>query len=688
MKATNKTKRLMLSLCCLTVLTAATAQVQTSTLEYWLDTRFDERQTVPLTGALEQTIDVSRLCEGIHTVEMRVSDTNGRWSTPLLRHFLKSGNQLAGNALTSYEYCIDGNWNEARTGVLTNGQAVIDIDITALCKGVHTLEARVKDQRRQCSQTLLRHFLALGITDSPARLTSYRYWIDDFANAVEGQTADGNIMLDLDISKLSKGVHTLAYQVADSKGRLSSPQLHYFLKPDLSDSLTQIVAYEYWFNHGPRLRVELSPADSINAKDWVIEVCDVVPDRIPSDYLFDLESETVSFRDDVFVGLQVFNAAGRGSQAVISDTVNIPVTVRPQLQLLAHGDSLVFAAPSAGRMMGWKTACLAGDSLTYVLSATNVTPNFIDADGQRLAFSRTVDDAGNAVLGVKPRGKVCYALLCGTMPDSMSIALTVTNAMAGDVNGDRRLTVTDVVDCINYLLGAPHESFNETIADVNADGKITMGDAVLIIDLVMKADLDDVEAASSRRLHSSAACDRLYTQSFLFDGNSSMPVMLSNERDFTAFQMDVRLPEGVSLGLLSPGSRMTDSHVLTSRMVSDRVVRILGWSTDSRPLMGHDGLLLSIGITGSQSPAPVSVNISNIFFATPDGRECQLPDIVAESQTTGLIPTPMRKGATVAYDLQGRMTGKDREGLLIVMPGKQTSQGQSGKKTIIKQSRQ
>jgi hypothetical protein len=443
-----RTKCLVLSLCSLLSVATAYAQVEMTTLEYWLDSRFNERISLSATEQMEQTIDVSQLSTGIHTLEMRVSDTEGRWGAPLIRYFLKSDPRLEGNSLAYYEYCIDGAWNNSVNGTLTDGEAILDLDISSLCVGMHSLMLRVHDVKGQQSQTLIRYFLALAEDPAQRQLTAYHYWIDDYVQAKEGQTTDGNIMLDIDVSSLSKGLHSLGYQVADNIGRLSSPRLLYFVVPDLEEGSDQLVAYEYWFNHGPRKRVELEPQQSIDANDWLIEVKDVVPDRIPTDYTFDTASEKVCFRDDVFFGLQVFNGNGKGSQAVLSDTVNLELTIDPHLLPLSDGDSIRFVAPRGGCMQGWTTLCQKGDTLIYRLSSDDVKIDFYDSKGSAISANKTIAYNDTSLYSVVTPDNSCYALLYNANINSLDIALHVTkNSQLTDIQLiDTECSNVDVFD--------------------------------------------------------------------------------------------------------------------------------------------------------------------------------------------------------------------------------------------------
>lgn len=669
-------KCLVLSLCGLLGVATAHAQVEMATLEYWLDSRFNERISLSATKQMEQMIDVSHLSTGIHTLEMRVSDTNGRWGAPLIRYFLKSDQRLVGNGLAYYEYCIDGAWDKSVNGTLTDGEAILDLDISSLCADMHSLMLRVYDVKGQQSQTLVRYFLALGEDPAQRQLTAYRYWIDDFVQAKDGQTTDDNIMLDIDVNGLTKGLHSLGYQVADNTGRLSSPRLQYFVIPDLEMGIDQLVAYEYWFNHGPRKRVELQPQQSIDASDWLIEVKDVVPNRIPADYVFNVSNETVSLRDDVFFGMQVFNGNGNGSLAVLSDTVNMELTVNPNIATIVNGTDIRFASPKSDCLLGWKTDCQAGDSLTYRLTSAQLKADFYDANGQRLTANKTTDDDGMAYYGVVPHGNKCYLLIYDAALDSLGLALEVIDVLSGDVNGDRRVTVTDVVMTVNHIMGDEQPDFNEGVADLNKDGNVTMGDVVLLIDLVLKAEAETT-IAGSRAYAAIETQNTIEIQPFMLAHNNVVGINLNNQTAFTAFQMDVQLPEGMRIAEdngAELSSRATKSHRLSYQKHANDMVRIMGWSDASKSFVGKEGQLLTLHLISDGAQPTESLNISNVLFTTPDGKEHQLSDVSFYTGPTGIRAITGEKEKNDAYDLQGRKTESPMEGIFIV----------NGKKTIVK----
>lgn len=63
--------------------------------------------------------------------------------------------------------------------------------------------------------------------------------------------------------------------------------------------------------------------------------------------------------------------------------------------------------------------------------------------------------------------------------------LTLTEPIIGDTNGDRKVTITDAVGIVNYILRRTSSVFITKAADVNNDNNITISDAVKIINIVL-----------------------------------------------------------------------------------------------------------------------------------------------------------------------------------------------------------
>lgn len=70
-------------------------------------------------------------------------------------------------------------------------------------------------------------------------------------------------------------------------------------------------------------------------------------------------------------------------------------------------------------------------------------------------------------------------------PKNSTATLTVTEAMMGDVNGDGRVSVTDVISMNSYILEEEPAQFIRKVADLNGDGRVTITDMVQVIDIIL-----------------------------------------------------------------------------------------------------------------------------------------------------------------------------------------------------------
>ena len=63
-------------------------------------------------------------------------------------------------------------------------------------------------------------------------------------------------------------------------------------------------------------------------------------------------------------------------------------------------------------------------------------------------------------------------------------------AGSGDVNGDSKVNVADIVEIINYLNGSPSDKFNFDEADISGNGKVNDIDIKILEEVIMHDDFD------------------------------------------------------------------------------------------------------------------------------------------------------------------------------------------------------
>ena len=161
----------------------------------------------------------------------------------------------------------------------------------------------------------------------------------------------------------------------------------------------------------------------------------------------------------------------------------------------------VTVAEDEGRLM----AALTGNAVhTHSISSSKVeeglyrfvvTPQgsraISNADGGGMTI--TIDVADDMAVGiytmtikdiemtVKKAGNVYEDI----HPKNSTASLVITEAMIGDVNGDGRVSVTDVISMNSFILEEEPAKFIRKVADLNGDGKVTITDLVQVIDIIL-----------------------------------------------------------------------------------------------------------------------------------------------------------------------------------------------------------
>ncbi len=471
-----KLKRYIALLLLISAFIPAKSQTVTmSSCEYWMDGAYENRQTVPFDGEWNAELDVSSLSTGVHTLSMRFSDSQNRWSSPITKYFVRTADGWSDNALKSYRYWIDGDFAGGFSGELgADGLLELDLDMSSLAPGVHTLSMCFSDSKNRLSSPITKYFVRMADGWSDNALKSYRYWIDgDFAGGVSGELgADGLIQLELDMSGLCMGVHTLSVQTEDTYGRKSSPIVRYFVVTGANLADNKISAYEYWFNEGRRTRVEVDPVNPFELTDLWIDIKDVVPHKIPGDYRFDTQELTAWCDDDVYFGMQVYDLAGNGTEAVMSDTFAMEVPVKVEVVELSNGIEQLFESPEAGAIKGFSIKAEAGDTLEWMVRQDCVFDLF-DSEGARLSYKSEKQKDGMTLYKAVAGTAVTYGLVhtATTFATEMSITCSVKVYSGLDDNLDDGIAVSTADGELLVTSGAESQ-----IRIVNAVGMTVVSD--------------------------------------------------------------------------------------------------------------------------------------------------------------------------------------------------------------------
>ncbi len=218
---------------------AFTSSPQIVSFEYWFDSSYGAKTTVPLTPSATVmlnavTLNASNLSDGMHLLNIRFLDASSKWSSVQSNLIYKSGsNSALLNLVCAYKYWIDDDFSKAITKAITPASANLNfssgLDLSAFPKGNHRLNIQFKDTAGFWSLVSSQQIdirFSNG-TSSQNLMSEYRYWFgNNFSGAIEKpvipQVAYATMNDFIDFSTVISGTKTLHFQFKDTAGLWSS----------------------------------------------------------------------------------------------------------------------------------------------------------------------------------------------------------------------------------------------------------------------------------------------------------------------------------------------------------------------------------------------------------------------------------------------------------------------------------
>lgn len=237
--------------------------------KYWLDGDITQAQDLTPDHA---NIDISTLKPGLHSLSVRVKDTQGLWSSQLAKYFIVPfvSTSVNSNSIEKHQYWIDGNLQAAVTSTSQPSAIVID----DLKPGLHSLTVRVQDNTGMWSSQVAKYFIVPYAENSatPNGIVQHQYWID--GNLQAAVTSDSKPQ-PIVISSLNPGLHTFTVRVQDNTGVWSTQVTKAFIKPYAVTSVNdkEIVRHQYWIDGKIEAQVTLNQKDPID----IIEIEGLLP---------------------------------------------------------------------------------------------------------------------------------------------------------------------------------------------------------------------------------------------------------------------------------------------------------------------------------------------------------------------------------------------------------------------------
>ena len=188
----------------------------------------------------------------------------------------------------------------------------------------------------------------------------------------------------------------------------------------------------------------------------------------------------------------------------------------------------------------------------------------------------------------------------------------VIRGILGDINGDKDITIADVVLLNRYVLGkASLDSDEKKLADINSDGDVTIGDVVLLNRQVLGKDTPATVKLAPKKSRKKAAARASEEMKISVDNVStkagetiSIPVRISNNQGIAGIAFSVELPEGYSLVSMKKGE-VTSEGTFT---VSEN--NCTWYTTDN---IKTDGILLTLEVKAGENAktGKIKVNVKD-----------------------------------------------------------------------------
>ena len=229
------------------------------------------------------------------------------------------------------------------------------------------------------------------------------------------------------------------------------------------------------------------------------------------------------------------------------------------------------------------------------------------------------------------------------------------------------MTVTDVVVTSQYVLERDPQPFIFEAADVNGDANITVTDVSRIAWMLLNPTLTAPRLLAPELWNN---WDRMSGNDIAIAPGETrtVSIMLDNAMDYSAFQLDLTLPDG----LTASNVRVTDrasGHALDVNTLQDGKVRALCYAPDLAAINGHEGALLTLDVTATGS-IEGDITVDGIELVTPDCCTVKLDTFsIAVNSPSGLneLATGKTIGKVEYYNLAGQQIDRPLEGVTIVV---------------------
>lgn len=246
----------------------------------------------------------------------------------------------------------------------------------------------------------------------------------------------------------------------------------------------------------------------------------------------------------------------------------------------------------------------------------------------------------------------------------------------GDVNADGDINVIDFTAIANHIMGSTPTSFVIEAADVNEDGDINVMDLTGVANLILFGEVSPNRAQANSRMRRASDqltlhvsdCEVMAGEEFTVD------IHMDGDADFSAFQFDMALPEGIHVKMVDGAPCATlstertntaDTDFFVSRLSDDGTLRVFCASTRNVGFEGNEGCVAHVTLVADEkAPAgDYEVAVSHIVAAYGGTGENLSPAnfVATVGGSTDMNSLIDGTHGSSLYDMVGKKIRKDHE---------------------------
>lgn len=466
-------------------------------VDYWLDGDVPRRQTVAVdSGSVAFEVDAAKVREGLHTLNYRTRDDVGMYSALNTWLFFKGEvrDTTVAHRVVSVDYWLDDEVARQQTVAMDSSSVAFAVDAAAMSEGLHTLNYRVKDDRGEYSATSTWLFVKNALRDTSLvnRAASVEYWFDNDTATVQRMDVDSDtILFSADASQLREGMHILSMRVSDALEQESAAMSWIFYKSYAVED-TRISWYTYWWE-GHYDKAEKVTVESDSSEFVLLQQLEV-PDYVKTDGDTCYSKSRLMFvfgNDNGYTSaISITEVSFDLGRYVLAYFVDGEVYVTDSVTYGQRIVPLPEPVKEDRRFSGWR-------ELPETMPAHDVNVE----GGFEYRISYVVTDSvlwnigyfyGDTIIGTPEPEKEWYEFEeWDGLPETMPAKdVTVTGKFTfllepGDVNGDDRISVSDITMITNHILRKSNTTFVPDAADLNSDGRISIVDASIATNKIL-----------------------------------------------------------------------------------------------------------------------------------------------------------------------------------------------------------